>query len=144
MEAASAVVALVAFIGTTIQQLDGIITTLRNAQRNITGLLGYLEQLKNGLTGAESVIERLSRKADQAESLERIRSAVKYCSTTLIPLQVRVSKINRSNHSSNKLKKTVTSLKYYLKKDEILEAQNQLHKAMTIVDRAISTDNWHR
>ena len=144
MDGASAVVALVGFVATTIQQVDKIITTLRNAQRDLAALVGYLEQLKGSLTGAESVIERLSGKADQQKSLETIKSAVDFCNKTLTSLEVRVGKINGSGHSPNKLKKTVTSLKYYLKKEEILEVQSQLHKAMMTVDQAILTNNWHR
>ena len=144
MDGASAIVGLVGFVTATIQQVDKIISTLRNAQRDLSGLVGYLEQLKSRLTGAKSVVKRLSGKADQQESLERIQSAVEYCDHILISLEVRVGKINGSDHSPNKLKKTVTSLKYYLKKDEILEIQNQLHKAMMTVDSAISTDLWHR
>ena len=144
MDGASAVVALVGFVGATIQQVDKIITTLRHAQRDLSGMVGYLEQLKSSLTGAKSIIERLRGKADQQKSLEKIQSAVDYCNETLISLEIRVSKINGSDHPSNKLKKTVTSLKYYLKKDEILEIQSQLHKAMMTINQAIVTDNWHR
>ena len=144
MDGASAVVALVGFVATTIQQLDKIITTLRNAQKDLSGFVEYLEQMRSSLTGAQSVVERLDGKVDQHGSLNRIQQAVEYFKKILISLEVRVSKINGSDHSFNKLKKTVTSFKYYLKKDEILEVQNQLHKAMTNLNSAISTDNSHR
>ena len=145
MDAASAVVALVGFVATTIEQLNRIITTLGNAQMNVSGLVGYLEQLRSSLTGADSLIRRLGGKGDQHQSLKRIDDAVKYCNGTLNRLETLVKKVKGSDpSSSNKVKKTMTSVKYYLRKDDILEAQNEVHKAMTNLNGAILADNWHR
>ena len=144
MEAASAGIALVGFVATTIQQLNKLITIIRSAQGDLSGLLEYLKQLESSLTGADSLIRRLAGNADQHESIIKIERAVKYCYKTLKSLEVLVEKINGSDRSPNKLKKTMTSLKYFLKKDDILEVQNRLEYAMSNLNLAISIDDSHR
>ena len=143
MDGASAVVALVGFVATTITQVDKIITTLRNVQKNVSRLVAYLERLRSSLAGAQSLSARLSGKADQHESLEAIKGAVGYCHETLNRLEILVKKVKGSDSSSNKVKKRMTPLKFYFGRDEILEVQDQLHQAMTNLNVAVATHNSH-
>ena len=144
MEAASAGIALAGFVVTTIQQVDNIMSTLRNARGDVSRLDGYLKQLKRSLTGAESLGRRLNGKADQQESLESIREAVGHCNKTLDSLEARVNKVKGSDRSPKKFKNAMTSMKYYLKKDDILDLQSQLEYGMSQLNSAILTAiaNW--
>ena len=141
MEAASAGIALAGFVVSTIQQVDKIISSLRNARGDLSGLDNYLKQLKSSLTGAESLSKRLDGKADQQKALEGVKGAVEYCKKILEPLEARLNNINGSERLPSKLKKAMTSMKYSLKKDEILGVQSQLEYGMLQLNLAISTAN---
>ena len=144
MEAASAGIALAGFVVTTIQQVDKIITTLRNARGDLLGLDKYLEQLKSSLNGAKSLSKRLDGRVDQHGSLERIQVAVEYCNNILESLEARLKNINGSDRLPSKLKNVMTSMKYSLKKDDILGIQSQLEYGMSRLDSAILTANANR
>ncbi|KAM0798442.1 hypothetical protein BDR22DRAFT_373440 [Usnea florida] len=141
MEAASAGIALAGFVVTTIQQVDKIISTLRNARGDLLGLDKYLEQLRSSLNDAESFSKRLDGRVDQHGSLERIKGAVEYCKKILESLEARLKNIHGSDRSPSKLKNAMISMKYSLKKDDILGIQSQLEYGVSRLSSVILTAN---
>ena len=144
MDGASAVVSLGVFVATTIQQLNKLIQNIRKAPKELSALLRHLEQLNRSLTGAESLIRRLNQTADQHGSLEEIAGAVEYCAETVKSLEALVEKAKGCDCPTNKLQKTMNSLKFVVRKEEILEVQTQLQYAVTTLSVAISMDISHR
>ena len=144
MDGASAVVSLGVFVATTIQQLNKLIQKIRKAPKELSALLGYLEQLNRSLTGAGSLIRRLNQTADHHGSLIEITGAVEYCAEIVKSLEVLLEKAKGSDFQPNKLQKTMNSLRFVVRKEEILEVQTQLQYAVTTLNVAISMDISHR
>ena len=141
---ASAVIALGGFVATTLQHLNKLIRDVGNAQQELLGLIRYLQDLKDGLNGTAGCIRHLRSDSDEDGFLERITNAVEYCAEVIKSIEVLINKTKASRSPQSRLRKTLKSARYALKKEEIDEMQTQLDRAINRLNFAISVDSLYQ
>ena len=134
---ASAALALVEFVGTTVKEVNKLTQNIRRAPKEILSLLQNLEKLECILANAEALIHRLHSNTHRHGSLDALAKAVAHCSETLKSIDLLINKAIGSNVPQSRVQQKVISIKYVWKKDEIEELKIQLRDTTDILNLAI-------